>query len=191
MERLPAILDVRDDLHAARDAADRDVDDDVDDALARLDAYADRDAGDREGLLDDVDNELLRLETQLSNEKATRRLRAARNRIHVFRESLSGSGGDGLVVVETKLTASDDERERELADLHSERAAVSATVVNDGPARNAVVEVRFYDDRSEQVGSSGTETFAFDGGAQKTVSVPASVPEDAAYYVTVARSVEG
>ena len=192
MERLPAILDLRDDLRAASDAADRDVDDDVNDALDRLDAYADREQGDREGLLDDVDNELLRLEEQVSDEEATRRFQAARNRIHVFRESMSG-GGDGLAVVDTKLRRpdADDEGNRDVDDLRTEDVEVAATVVNEGEARDVTVTVTFYDAESDEIRSEATETFALDRNAQKTVIVPTTVPEDADYYAAVVRATRG
>jgi hypothetical protein len=187
MERLPAILDVRDDLRAANDAAERDVDDDVADALGRLDEYADRDRGDREGLLDDLDNELLRLEEQVSDEEATRRFQAARNRIRVFRGSLSG-GGDGLAVVDTKLGKPDADGDRDVSDLRTEDVEVAATVVNEGEARDVTVTVTFYDAESEEIRSDATETFALDGNAQETVTVSTTVPEDANYYAAVVRA---
>lgn len=188
MERLPAVLDIRDDLRAARESADRDVDDDVEAVVGRLKEYTERDVGDREGLLDDIDNHLLRLQEQSSDEATAQRFQAARNRIHVFRDSLGG-GAAGLAVIDADLTESDAESgaESRLDELRGSDATVHATVVNDGDAGDVVVEAGFYDDANEQVASVASDRFAMDAGDQQTVTLETSVPESADYFTTVAR----
>lgn len=102
-----------------------------------------------------------------------------------------GGGGDGLVVVDTKLRRPDDgdgDADLDLDDLRTEDVEVSATVVNEGETRDVTVTVTFYDAGSDEIRSDATETFALDGGAQETVTVSASVPEDADYYTAVARA---
>ena len=188
MERLPAVLDIRDDLRAAREASERDVGDDVEAVVGRLEEYTERDVGDREGLLDDVDNHLLRLQEQASDERAAERFQAARNRIHVFRDSLSG-GTAGVAVIDAYLTRVDSEAEQHLDELRGGEATVRATVVDDGAGGDVEVEAGFYDDANEQVESVTSERFAMDAGGQRTVELDASVPENADYYTTVARSV--
>lgn len=192
MERLPTVLDIRDDLRAARESADRDIDDDVATVVGRLEEYTERDIGDREGLLDDVDNHLLRLQEQSSDEETAQRFQAARNRIRVFRDSL-GSGTGGVTVIETYLTVNDtdDDAEQPLDELRSSDVTVHATVVNDGEASDVVVEVGFYDDANEQVESVASNQFAVGAGEQQTVTLEATVPESADYYTTVARDVGG
>lgn len=190
MERLPAVLDIRDDLRAARESADRDVDDDVEAVVGRLEEYTERDVGDREGLLDDIDNHLLRLQEQSSDDATAQRFQAARNRIHVFRDSL-GSGAAGLAVIDATLTESDadvdSDAESHLDELRGSDATVHATVVNDGDAGDVVVEAGFYDDANEQVASVASDRFAMDAGDQQTVTLETSVPESADYFTTVAR----
>ena len=188
MDRLPTVLDVRDDLRAARDASDRDVDDDVEAVVGRLEEYADRDIGDREGLLDDVDNHLLRLQEQASDDTAAERFQAARNRIHVFRGSLAGQAG-GPVVLDAHLTEVDSEDERGLDELRGAEATVRATVVNEGDAGDVLVETGFYDADSEQIEATESNRFAMDAGEQQTVTLETSVPEDTDYYTAVARRV--
>ena len=188
MERLPAVLDIRDDLRAARESADRDVEGDVEAVIGRLEEYTERDIGDREGLLDDIDNHLLRLQEQASDEESARRFQAARNRIHVFRDSLGG-GTASLAVIDAYLTTGDSDAEQHLDELRGDDVTVHATVVNDGESGDVVVEAGFYDDANEQVESAASNRFAMASGEQQTVELEASVPENADYYTTVARSV--
>lgn len=194
MERLPTVLDIRDDLRAARESSDRDVGDDVAAVVGRLEEFAERDRGDREGLLDDVDNHLLRLQEQASDDEAAERFQAARNRIRLYRDSL-GTGAAGVDVVDTALFeweagGVEAEAESDLDDLRGSDVTVRVTVVNDGDADDVVVDAEFYDDDNEAVGSAKSERFAMGAGEQQTVDVDGSVPEAAAYYTVVARGVE-
>ena len=189
MERLPAVLDIRDDLRAAREASDRDVEDDVEAVVGRLEEYTERDIGDREGLLDDIDNHLLRLQEQASDDGAAQRFQAARNRIRVFRDSLSGTTA-GLAVIDAYLTGSgDNDAEQHLDELRGDDATVHATVVNEGESSDVVVEAGFYDEANDQVESAASNRFAMNAGEQQTVELAASVPESADYYTTVVRGV--
>ncbi len=189
MERLPTVLDIRDDLRAARESADRDVGDDVEAVIGRLEEYTERDRGDREGLLDDVDNHLLRLQEQSSDESAAQRFQAARNRIHVYRDSLGGSTA-GVAVIDAYLsTGGEDDAERHLDELRGDDVTVHATVVNDGEAGDVVVEAEFYDEANEQVASTASDRFAMDASGQQTVELSTFVPESADYYTAVARGV--
>ena len=188
MDRLPTVLDIRDDLRAAREASDRDVEDDVEAVVGRLEEYAERDAGDREGLLDDIDNHLLRLQEQASDDRAAERFQAARNRIRLFRDSVAGQAG-GPIIIDTSLTGVDSETGRELDELHGAEATVRATVVNEGGAGDVLVEAGFYDADSNQVESAESNRFGMGAGEQQTVKLDTSVPENADYYTAVARRV--
>ena len=188
MDRLPTVLDIRDDLYAARESSDRDVEGDVEAVVGRLEEYAERDRGDREGLLDDIDNHLLRLQEQASDDGAAERFGAARNRIHLFRDSLAGQTG-GPVVMDAHLTAVHSEDEQGFEELRGAEATVHATVVNEGDAGNVVVEAGFYDADSDQIESAESNRFEMDAGEQQTVALDASVSENADYYTVVARRV--
>ena len=188
MDQLPTVLDIRDDLRAARESSDRDVEDDVKAVVGRLEEYAERDIGDREGLLDDIDNQLLRLQEQALDDESAERFQAARNRIHIFRDSLAGQTG-GPVVIDAHLTEVDSETERGLDELRSTEATVRTTVVNEGDAGDVLVEAGFYDDDNGRVESTESDRFEMDAGEQQTVTLEAVVPEKADYYTTVARRV--
>ena len=188
MDRLPTVLDIRDDLRAARESSNRDVEDDVEAVVGRLKEYADRDVGDREGLLDDIDNHLLRLQEQASDDESAERFQAARNRIHVFRDSIAGQSG-GPVIIDTRLREVDSKTGRELDDLRGAEATVRATVINEGGAGDVLVEAGFYNADSDRIESAESNRFGMDAGEQQTVALDASVPEDTDYYTTVARRV--
>lgn len=191
MDRLPTVLDIRDDLRAAREASDRDIEDDVEAVVGRLEEYTERDIGDREGLLDDADNHLLRLQTQADDGEAAERFQAARNRIHLFRDSLAGQAG-GPVVIDARVaeTDADDERDdRRLDELRGAEVTVHATVINEGDAGDVLVEAGFYDADSDRIESTESNRFAMDAGEQQTVELDAAVPERTDYYTTVARRV--
>ena len=185
LDELPAVLDVRDDLRRARTEADRDVDDDVRDVYDRLEDVTERDRAGQESVLDEVDNELLRLEERVDGE-ASRRIASARNRIRTYRESLSRAT-ENLMVLETTFRRAEDEDETEVSfeDLRSEHAAVSATVVNEGDPREVIVAVGFYAGDEELHEAVGPR-IEIDASEQRTVELETDVPEDAEYYtVTV------
>ncbi|WP_276298928.1 DUF7553 family protein [Halorussus lipolyticus] len=136
MSSVPAIIDIRDDLERARQHTDEEVADEFETVRDRLDAFADRDLADREGVLDEIDNELLRME-ELLDDEAGRAVRSARNRIHVFRDSLSGTDEDFAVVDYGVHQHEEPEYE---GVLPVGQATLSVTVANTGDdaAYNAV-----------------------------------------------------
>ncbi|MFC4550717.1 MULTISPECIES: DUF7553 family protein [Halorussus] len=112
MSSLPPVIDIRDDLDAARESTGDDLNDEFETIRDRLDAFAERDraGSDSEGVLDEIDNQLLRLEERTDGD-ASRRIAAARNRIHIYRDSLDETAS-GLAVVESTAR---DRAEREAA----------------------------------------------------------------------------
>lgn len=199
---LPAVLDVRDDLHRIREAVEDEEDADAleagpdedlrDDALAAvvdvresLDEFAERDLADREGLLEDAENRLLALEERLDGEAADR-ARAARNRVRLYREAVTRTPAP-LAVMGTGFRDADPAAEG----LPVGDAVLSATVINDGDEpRDAVLVVGFYapdgTDLGEQVGPS----VELDPEEQRTVEMSVGVPTDADYYTVAATTDE-
>jgi len=181
---IPPIVDVRDDLRRARDEADADVDDDFETVRDRLDAFAERDRADREGVVDEIDNQLLRVEEQLDDDEATRAVRSARNRLHVYRESLGESDEDLLVVDSGVRQHEEPEAERSDPDepLPVGEVTLTVTVANSGDDAEVAPIVRFYDEAGEEVGSARGPAFDLAAGTEGRMKVDVDVPSDATHY---------
>lgn len=183
MASLPPLLDVRDDLRTARQEADADVNDDVASIIERLEEVPERDPGGQDAMIDEIDNELLRLEEQLDGDPA-RRIGAARNRLRIYRHAM-GESSEHLAVIDTEFRSGDAGPGAVPADVRNEEATVEATVLNEAAPREAVPVVTFRDggDELKEVTGSPVELGEND---QRTVAVTAMVPEDAdGYTVTV------
>lgn len=183
MSSIPPLLDVRDDLRAARQDAGADVNDDVASVIDRLEELPDRDPGAQDSLLDEVDNELLRLEEQLDGE-AAERIAAARNRIRIYRGSLGGAN-QHLLVLDTAFRSGDADPGAVPADLRNEEATVEATVLNEAAPREVIPVVTFYDGDEELKEVTGTPVELGEDD-QRTVAVTTTVPAHTDRYdVTV------
>ena len=173
MPGLPKILDIRDDLRRAEDASEQDISDERETVVELLDDYAARDRGSDEGNLDQIDEELLRLQER-GDDEAGEYLQSARNRIRIFRNSLGGED-DEFVVVDTRSGSDGAE------------STVDVTVVNNAGAPTAGrVTVTFFDEDGNELETVTAETGEFDAGEQRTVSVPVDPPEGDARYVASA-----
>jgi hypothetical protein len=183
MASLPPLLDVRDDLRAARREADADVNDDIASVIERLEGVPKRDPGGQDALIDEIDNELLRLEEQLGGDPA-RRISAARNRFRIYRHAM-GESSEHLAVIDTEFQTGDTGPGAVPADVRNEEATVEATVLNEAAPREVVAVVTFRDggDDLKEVTGAPEELGEND---QRTVAVTTMVPEDAdGYTVTV------
>jgi|GEM_PF-5527916 len=184
LDDLPAVLDIRDDLRAALDESEVEIDDDVSGIYDRLEDFTERDRASQEGLLDEIDNELLELQERCSGD-AARRIEAARNRIHAYRDSLDGAS-ENLAVLETTFRAVESETEVALSDLADEQGAVSATVINESEPREIMLAATFYDADDETVEEAVGDDIRLDADEQRQIDVETRVPDDAEYYtVTV------
>lgn len=180
---IPEIIDVRDDLDRAEEAASGDLSGETGTVRDLLGDFAEGSAGDREGIVDSVDNELLRLEEQTESDGASEHLQAARNRLQLFRDALADADGD-LVVVTTRLEPDSHTNSggTDVASFQGERVRLELTVANvDGPATGRPT-VAFYDDESAEIGTFSADPVDFDEGEQRTVDLDASVPTDATRY---------
>ncbi|NHN49772.1 hypothetical protein G9464_19570 [Halostella sp. JP-L12] len=183
MSSLPPLLDVRDDLRTARRESDADVNDDVDAVIERLEEVPERDPGGQDAMIDEIDNELLRLEEQLDGDPA-RRIGAARNRLRIYRHAM-GESSEHLAVIDTEFQSGDARPGAVPADVRNEEATVEATVLNEAAPREVVPVVRFLDDGDELKSVTGSPVELGEND-QRTVSVTAMVPEGAdGYTVTV------
>jgi hypothetical protein len=183
MSAIPPLLDVRDDLRSARQTADADVNDDIAAVIERLEELPERDSGTQDSLLDEVDNELLRLEEQLDGD-AERHVAAARNRIQIYRHSLGGSS-EHLLVVDTVFRSGESGPGAVPADVRNEEGTVEATVLNETDPREVIPVVTFYDGDDELKEVTGAPV-EFGEDDQRTVEVTAMVPERTdRYTVTV------
>ncbi|MFC4449624.1 hypothetical protein [Halorussus aquaticus] len=190
---LPAILDIRDDLYRALEATGEvdAVAEEIETVLDRLDAFEDRDAADRQGIVDEVDNQLLRVEERLNqrdDDEAVRALQAARNRLHIYRDSVEETD-ENLAVVET------DVRQHDIDDTHEElpvgQVTMTATVANTGDDAEVVAFVGFYGDDGDEIETLRGPEFAVPGGGQERVEMEVDVPGDARHYAMSVAEVEG
>ncbi|MEA5389455.1 hypothetical protein VB779_22195 [Haloarculaceae archaeon H-GB11] len=186
MVRLPGIIDLRDDLASAQQASDNDVDEEIADVLAKLDRLSRPDGADSMGVLDDVENTLLRLQERETDADAGRRFEAARNRIQIFRDATVDSDDD-LVVIESRVTERDTDSEVRITDVDEEPVTVHATLANVGDATEGVVEAVFYgaDGDVLHTASAPIELHAGDEG---TVTLSTTAPVDADYSAVVTRT---
>lgn len=173
MAGLPKILDIRDDLRRAEETVDGDVRDETRTVLDSLSEYASDDPTDS-AALDEADETLLRLEERTDSDVAAERFQAARNRIRIFRESLS-EGRDDLLVLHARRT--DD--------------GVESTVVNNAtdPA-TAEVTVTFYDGEGGTLATATSEETEFDANEEKPVTVAADDPPETERFVSEATRVD-
>lgn len=198
---LPAIIDVRDDLHRALEATDDEESEalaaEIETVLDRLDAFENRDLAEREGVVDEIDNQLLRVEEQLADDEAARAIGSARNRLHIYRGTREATDAN-LAVVESSVRERDDrdradrdhDRHRDsesareverVLPVGEETITVSLTVANTGEDTEVVPTVRLYDDGDELEAIRGPE-FSLAGGTQETFEFDVEVPADAESY---------
>lgn len=185
MASLPRIIDIRDDLEQAQSASENDIEEDVSDVLSQLEQYSDPDRRHQVGLLDTAENTLLRLQEQEGSEKATRRLQAARNRIEIFRNAISDTATE-LVVVDSEIRDSNADSEMRVERLQEEIGEARVSVVNLGEPTDGLVEVSFYDDDGMSLGNTVT-TIALDSDEERTVTLDVEVPADTVHYTAIAR----
>lgn len=173
MTGLPRILDIRDDLRRAQDASEIDISDERQNILRLLDEYASHELNSDEGKLDEIGEELLRLQEQ-GDDEADEYFQSAWNRIRLFRESLNGEGKE-FIVVTTRLDSDDTD------------STLDVTVVNNtGESINGRVPVTFYDEDGNKFKTTASETTEYDPEEQRTVSVPIDRPEESERYVASA-----
>lgn len=186
--RLPDILDIRDDLNRALEETDEDEElgEEIDSVLDRLDAFVERDAADREGVIDEIDNQLLRVEERLEQddsdaaESAARSIQSARNRIHIYRENREQTA-ENLVVVDSGIRQRNDEAVVE-GTLPVGEVTVSVTVANTGEETDVVPVVTFYDENGNDLGSVEGPEFALAEGTEEQFEMEIDTPSDATSY---------
>lgn len=181
MASLPAVLDIRDDLDRAREDVDEEHREELAEVGDRLEALADRDRADPEGVLDEIDNQLLRIETQADGE-AERRLRASRNRIHLYRESLDKS--EGLTVLDSRFREADATGVPDA--VIGGEAALRVTVANEEADRDVRVEAVFYGPDGDELEAIGADLGHLSEGEQATDELDVTVPPETEYYVVTA-----
>lgn len=165
----------------AREATDADVDEEFRTIRDRLDAFAERDAANRTGIVDEIDNQLLRVEAQLDGE-AARSVAAARNRLRIYRQTRDQTD-DELAVVESHLQRPDESgSDLTVEDVHGQDVVVAATVANSGATRSVAPVATFYDADGTDLGSLSGPTTEVPEGDQRTVDIEGTVPDETAYY---------
>lgn len=172
MSGVPKILDIRDDLSQAQETSEQDIDEDIKDIIDIIQSYEDRRYGDRQGLLDRLDEELLRLEEQVESDHTRLHVQAARNRVRIYRDATSDSATD-LGIITTKLTTADTE----------EQATLRITVANEGDPTTINVIVDFYDEDFNEVRTTRSESVECDANAEATAVLDIVPPDDYTYYV--------
>lgn len=197
MSSLPEVIDVRDDIEVAREesVAGSDARIAIAEAIERLEELERAESGERGGLLDDVENRLLRAEEQLGGD-AERRLRSARNRIEQYRESLSRAG-EGLAILDARLRRieTDDDSDRDVSPVEAgseadERVETTVTVVNEGEPRSVAALVTFRDDAGEPISERRSDTIEFGADEQRSIQFETDRPAAAESHVATAVSAD-
>ena len=136
--------------------------------------------------------------------EAARRLEGIRNRLRIYRESVSQTGED-LAVIDATVrvtedgdedgdgnrheetgTTGEDEARTEIAQLHGESVEFVVTVVNGGTDRRVVIVVELYDEVGEEVRDVATDELVFEADEQASISLELEVPEETAYFSATA-----
>lgn len=180
MTDVPSLIDVRDNLEFVRERTDDDdVVDTVDRIEDRLDGFAARDDADRQGVLDEIDNELLRLET-LTDGRVEQRVRAARNRVHIYRDARAGAGdAEDVVPVDLSVDPPGGEATLASATPESGEATVELTVVAEDEAERFDVVVAFRDEDGNVVEVVEAGEATVEAGGEETVTLSTTVPRTA------------
>lgn len=173
MTRLPEMLDIRDDLQPAKETAEHDIDEDIENILELLQTYEDREHGDRRGLLDRIDEELLRLEEQAQSDHTRLHLQAARNRVRIYRDTMSESVTD-VGITTTDLSTGDAE----------DQATLHVTILNEGEPTTATVITTFYDEDFDEIETVHSEPVECDADTEMTVDLELEPPTDYAHYAS-------
>ena len=181
MTALPSVLDVEDALERVRTEAGVDVDEEIDAIEGRLAEMSRGRTDDWEPALDEIDETLLRLEERTGGD-AERDVRAARNRIGIYRES-RGEEGDTLFVLNS------DARSTDLDDPDRDQQ-ITATVINTDEARDVRLAVTFYDDDGEPIDEVVSPAVRVGADAQQTVEFTPETPLVATSYVVEARDAD-
>ena len=179
MTQVPEILDIQDDLQPARETAEHDIDEDIENVLDLLQTYEDREYGDREGLLDRIDEELLRLEEQVESDHTRLHLQAARNRIRIYRDTMSKSATD-VGITATDLTTADTE----------DQTTLHVTILNEGEPTTVTVIVTFYDEDFTEVETTRSEPVECDADTEVTIDLELEPPNEYAHYVPAVQKQE-
>lgn len=172
MFEVPEILDIQNDLNRAKETSEQDIDKDIESVLDIIRSYEDREYGDRQGLLDRLDEELLRLEEQVESDHTRLHVQAARNRVRIYRDAMSDLTTD-LGVITTKLNTADTE----------DQATLRVTVVNEGEPTIVDVTTTFYDEEIGEIKSIRSEPIECDANTETTISLDIVLPDDYAYHV--------
>lgn len=182
MANVPRIIDIRDNLERARAESDGDVDEELDGVEAQIEEFTDRTRTDEEGVLDTVDNRLLKVETRAEGDVEAE-IRAARNRIHVYRNSRTGAV-DGVSVIDAETRYADagtDRIEGDVGDAGEGEVEFWVVLANEGDERSVTVEIPFYRD-DEEVARVRGESVRLGANEQETVTLITEVPDEAEYY---------
>lgn len=182
MATVPRIIDIRDNLERAREESDGDIDDELDAVEEQIAEYTERtetEGTDEEGVLDTVDNRLLKLETRADG-TVEEQLHAARNRIHLFRNARSGAV-DGVSVIDVETRFADAGTDKIEDDAAGEEVEFWIVLANDEGERSVAVEIPFYRDDEEVTRVRG-ESIRLGANEQETVTLITEVPQDAEYY---------
>ncbi|RDI69660.1 DUF7553 family protein [Halopelagius longus] len=182
MATVPRIIDIRDNLERAREESDGDIDDELDAVEEQIAEYTERtetEGTDEEGVLDTVDNRLLKLETRADG-AVEEQLHAARNRIHLFRNARSGAV-DGVSVIDVETRFADAGTDKIEDDAAGEEVEFWVVLANDGEERSVTVEIPFYRDDEEVTRVRG-ESIRLGANVQETVTLITDVPQEAEYY---------
>lgn len=178
---LPAILDIRDDLYRALESTDEDeaLAEEIETVLDRLDAFEDRDHADREGIVDEVDNQLLRVEEQLDDDEAARSIQSARNRLHIYRENREQTD-QNLVIVDSAVRQHEEPETDGVMPVGE--VTLTFTVANTAEDAEVVPVVTFYDEDTEEVESIRGPEFEVPEDSQEQFEMDVDVPADATFY---------
>ena len=150
--------------------------------VGNLEEFAERDDPD-DGLLDEIDNQLLRVEEKVQDDDASREIHAIRERITVYRDDL-GNPGANLVVEAAELRAPGGES-ADVGDLRGRTGEVWERVLDNGSGRTVGVTASFVGEWGDVLSEITGPTVELEPGETGTFEFEVAVPEDAVDWAVV------
>lgn len=179
MANVSRLIDIGDNLQRTREETDGDIDEELDAVGSQVAEFSDRTRADEENILDNLDERLETLETRTDG-AATEEIRAARSRIHAFRNAQTGAG-DSVSVIDAETRYADAGTDRIEGETGGDEVEFWVVLGNEGEERRVTVEIPFYRD-DEEIARVRGESVPLGSSEQETVTLITEVPDEAEYY---------
>jgi hypothetical protein len=186
----PHLIDIRDDLQHLEDYSNEEVCDSARTVTTMLTELTQHDTSRQEELLDEIENELLHIAIAVKDDdRAAQHVESARRRIGIYRRTLV-DGSDNLTVTDSPIRHAHTGQRATVGALQGTRAEVRTKVLNEGDTRNVIAIVTFYDHDHKRLSKARSYRVNIPSRAERTVKIPARVPQTAVLYTVTALDIE-